>query len=276
MNRRNLLKAVASSTLLAPFAAKAQDRYQPENEAYEVTETELFLSGIPEEHDGLKVAQISDIHVGRNTPDGRILSAVKRINELKPDLVFLTGDYVTRKSDPLERVPIVLKNIAAPTFVVMGNHDHWADLKFIKSGFDKLGYAVLTNQHTVVRARGKDVTIFGIDDAVTKHDDVKETFKNASEGGTRLVLAHAPPTIDKLPGNENLACFSGHTHGGQFHIPGITERIYRGAGQPYVRGLYKVNGNQLYVNRGLGFGKGGPLMRVNSDPEVSVFTLRRG
>ena len=274
MNRRNLLKGLAGTALFAPLAAEAAK--QSENEAYEVSQTELHLAGIPEEHDGLKVAQISDIHVGRNTPDGRIISAVRRINELEPDLVFLTGDYVTRKSDPLERVPIVLKGLLAPTFVVMGNHDHWADLKFLKTGFEKLGYAVLANQHSIVNVRGKNLAVLGIDDAVTKHDDVSDTFKNAPQDGTRLVLAHSPPTIDKLPGNGNLACFSGHTHGGQFVVPGVTESVFRRAGQPYVRGLYQVNGNQLYVNRGLGFGKGGPLMRVNSDPEVSVFTLRRG
>lgn len=276
MNRRNLLKAAASSALFAPFMANAEARYQPGHEAYEVTETDIVLAGIPQEHDGLRVAQISDIHVGRNTPDGRIISAVNRINEMKPDLVFLTGDYVTRKGDPLERVSIVLKGLNAPTFVVMGNHDHYTDAKFLGDDFGKIGYTVLANQHSVVRVRGKAVTILGIDDAVTKHDNVTETFKNAAVDGTRLVLAHSPPTVDKLPGNANLACFSGHTHGGHFVIPGVTESIFRKAGQPYVRGLHKVNGNQVYVNRGLGFGRGGPMTRMGSEPEVSVFTLRRG
>lgn len=276
MNRRTLLKAVASSALLSPVVASAGARYQPDHEAYEVTNTDIVLAGIPHEHDGLRIAQISDIHVGRNTPDGRIISAVRHINELKPDLVFLTGDYVTRKGDPLERVAVVLKNIDAPTFVVMGNHDHVTDVEYLSEDFSKLGYAVLRNQHSVVRARGKDLTILGIDDAVTKHDDVAETFKNAAQSGTRLVLAHSPPTIDKLPGDANVACFSGHTHGGHFVIPGVTESIFRKAGQPYVRGLHKVNSNQVYVNRGLGFGRGGPVTRMGADPELSVFTLRRG
>lgn len=276
MNRRNLLKAVASSALLSPLLARASARHQPDHEAYEVTETDIVLAGIPEEHDGLKIAQLSDIHVGKNTPDGRIISAVRHINELEPDLVFLTGDYVTRKGDPLERVAIVLKNLAAPTFVVMGNHDHYTDCKYLGQDFGKLGYTVLQNQHSVVSVRGRDVTVLGIDDAVTKHDDVKATFKNAAQSGTRLVLAHSPPTIDKLPGDANVACFSGHTHGGHFVVPGVTEGVFRKAGQPYMRGLHKVNSNQVYVNRGLGFGRGGPVTRMGAEPELSVFTLRRG
>ena len=96
------------------MAARAQSAAN-EAELFEVTETELRFAGLPPEHDGLRIAQLSDIHVGRTTPDGRIISAVRKLNELKPDVVILTGDYVTTRRDPLDRVPQLLRDIAAPT-----------------------------------------------------------------------------------------------------------------------------------------------------------------
>ncbi len=93
-------------------------------------------------------------------------------------------------------------------------------------------------------------------------------------GGSRLVLAHTPTSVDKLPEYEGLLQLSGHTHGGQFNVGAVTDKLFAVARQPYLRGLFHVRGNQLYVNRGLGFGKGTRLPRVNSDPELTVFTLR--
>ncbi len=90
------------------------------------------------------------------------------------------------------------------------------------------------------------------------------------------MLAHAPPTLDALPKGAGLACFSGHTHGGQIFVAGVTDNLFSRAGQPYLRGHYRNHGNQLYVSRGLGFGKGSTLPRLNSDPEVAIITLRRG
>lgn len=271
LTRRHVL-AGAAGLMFGSGAANATSNMA---EYFELTETELPLPDIDPAHDGLRIAQLSDVHVGMSTPDGRIYAAVRAVNELKPDVVILTGDYVTHSSDPLPRVPLVLADLKAPTFVILGNHDHYVDAKRIRSGFERIGYTVLQNEHTVTRLKGAPLTVLGIDDGRTRHDDVEMTFKGAASKGTRLVLAHTPPTAEKLPPNANLPCFSGHTHGGQFApFPTLTEALFRRVGQPYVRGLYAVNGNHLYVNRGLGFGRGGPMARVGSEPELSVFTLR--
>lgn len=272
MTRREVMVGAAGAAggLIGTRADAAVNRA----EFYEVTENELELVGMDPAHDGLRIAQLSDVHVGGSTPDGRIISAVRRINELKPDLVILTGDYVTNRWDPVDRVPVVLNHLAAPTFAVLGNHDHQVDASGIRTGFERLGYTVLQNEHTVTRLRGAPLTILGVDDGASKHDDVAQTFKGSTAHGTRLVLTHLPNTADKLPENAGLATFTGHTHGGHVVIPGITDRIFRSVGRPYIRGLYSVRGNHLYVNRGLGFGRGGPAFRVGSEPELSVFTLR--
>ena len=243
---------------------------------FEQTQTDLWLPGIDDAHDGLRIGQLSDVHVGLSTPESRIRAAVERLNEAKPDLVFLTGDYVTHSERPVPQVPLALGGICAPVFVVLGNHDHWVNAPALREGFERLGYTVLQNAHTVTRARGRSLTVLGVDDGRSGHDDVAQTFRGARPDGTRLVLTHAPPTADKLPPDGNLACFSGHTHGGQVAVPKVTEAVMRRAGQPYVAGLYRTSGNNLlYVNRGLGFGRGGFAFRVRSDPELSWFTLRK-
>jgi hypothetical protein len=265
--RRNELKAVGPD----PLRPEARLRWR---DHFTLSENLLHVPGMHPEHDGLRIAHLSDIHVGQATSAVRIRRAVAEVNAGNPDLVFLTGDYVTHSPKPLPRVIELLAGFNRPVFVVLGNHDHWVDAHYLRTGFERLGYTVLQNEHRVVHMRGAPVTILGIDDGRTGRDDVEATFRGAPEAGTRLVLTHAPPTIEKLPPDGNLVQFSGHTHGGQFVVRGLTEAIFRRAGQPYIQGHYHVRGNQLYVNMGLGFGFGGPYLRRGTYPEVAFFTLR--
>lgn len=272
LSRRNVLAAMTAATF-APAAARAE-RKLIASEYFEVTELEVFLSGLDPAHDGLKVAQLSDIHIGSGVPDGRVIAAVRALNEAKPDLAVLTGDFVTTKRDPYERVPQLMGNLAVPAFAVLGNHDHWSNADGVKSGLVGVNIAVLQNENTTTRVRGADLTIIGVDDSTTRNDDVEAAFKGANKG-SRLVLTHTPACAKKLPAWEDLLCLSGHTHGGQWDVPRLTQGLFRTAGQPWYRGAYQVRGNQLYVNRGLGFGSGTRLPRINSDPELTMLTLRR-
>jgi predicted MPP superfamily phosphohydrolase len=257
---------------MMPIAARAE-RKLIANEFFEVSEIEVHLTSLDPAHDGLRIAQLSDLHIGYGVPDGRIISAVREVNSLKPDLVVLTGDFVTSKRDPLTRVPQLLETLDAPRVAVLGNHDHWSGLQTIRSGLERIGMSVLQNQNTAVRLRGVDFNVIGIDDSTTQNDDVDAAFKGAGLA-SRLVLTHTPTCAAKLPAWEDVLCLSGHTHGGQWDVPRLTKGVFRTVGQPWYRGAYSVRGNQLYVNRGLGFGKGTVLPRINSDPELTLITLR--
>lgn len=271
LTRRRMLQALTASAL-APMAAHAQRKLNA-SEYYEINELEVHLTSLDPAHDGLRIVQLSDLHIGNGVPDGRIISAIREVNSLAPDLVVLTGDFVTTRRDPLSRVPELLAPLEAPRVAVLGNHDYWSGPDVIHHGLERIGVSVLKNENTSLRLRGVDFNVIGIDDSTTKHDDVTAAYKGAGKA-SRLVLTHTPSCAKSLPAWEDVLCLSGHTHGGQWNVPKLTRGIYQAAGQPWFRGAYTVRGNQLFVNRGLGFGKGTRLPRINSDPELSVITLR--
>ncbi len=271
LTRRRLLQSL-SAAALTPLAARAE-RKMIATEFFEVSDVEVHLASLDPAHDGLRVVQLSDLHIGSGVPDGRIISAVREVNALKPDLVVLTGDFVTSKRDPLSRVPQLLEPIAAPRVAVLGNHDYWSGPRELHDGLERIGVSVLQNENTAVRLKGVDFHVIGVDDSTTQHDDVDVAYRGAGQA-SRLVLTHTPNAASKLPAWEDVLCLSGHTHGGQWDVPRLTQGVFRTVGQPWYRGAYRVRGNQLYVNRGLGFGRGTRLPRINSDPEVTLITLR--
>lgn len=240
---------------------------------FDVTHTVLHTPSVDPAHEGLLIAQLSDLHVGWHTPDERIREAIATINQARPDVVLLTGDFVTWSRRPLLDMAGVLQGLQAPVFACLGNHDHRVDARAVRRILEDLGYTVLQNTNTTMRIKGAPLTVVGVDDGTTRHDDVTAAFRGARSRGTQLVITHTPSTATKLPPNAGLVCFSGHTHGGAVMLGNVTPAVFRLCGEPFVRGLYQVGGNQLYVNRGLGFGT--PLSpRIRSEPEVSLFTLR--
>jgi predicted MPP superfamily phosphohydrolase len=219
------------------------------------------------------VAQLSDIHVGRRTPPARIKAALDAVNAFQPDLVVLTGDYLSHNQQGVGLLQEALGGLAAPTVAVLGNHDHWVDAAGATAALEGLGYAVLRNQHTVLRLRGVPFTVIGVDDLVTGHADPARALAGAP-GGSRLVLAHAPRTADLLrDAGTPLVVLSGHTHGGQISIPILTPLLATlVAREPYLRGFFRLGAVRLYVNRGVG--NTVTTVRLNSDPEVTSATLR--
>lgn len=271
LTRRDFLKGAAGAALAGaavPAAARTLERAR--------VETPIFtLPGLDPAHDGLRVAQLSDFHVGERTRPETIRDAIARANEFQPDLVVLTGDYLTRKRSGVALVRDLLGGLAAPTVAVLGNHDHWVDARGAERALSAHGYAVLRNRNTTLTLRGAPFTIVGIDDLLSGEARPREALAGAPRGGSRLALAHGPKTADALRRlGEPLLCLSGHTHGGQVHIPGLTPFMLRAlAHEPYERGLFRLGPVQLYVNRGIG--NSGMRIRVNSDPEVTLAVLRR-
>lgn len=273
ISRRNLLGGLGAG-LAATALPTAAFAHSGDPEYFEITRRERVIEGLDPVHDGLVVAHLTDLHVGDETPDGRLLSVLRAVREAKPDLVVLTGDYVTHSRAPLDHIPVVLAHLPGPAIAVLGNHDHYVDAPAVTKRMEAIGARVLRNQHTQVELRGKPLRVVGIDDGQSRHADPKLAFEGVPESEGALVLMHAPPTADLLPTNRGFLALAGHTHGGHMRFGVVTDSILRKFGQPYVRGDYRVRGNGLYVSRGLGFGDGTRLPRINADPELAFHVLR--
>ncbi len=267
--RRNFLKGaaiVAGAGAAAPVLA-VDDSLHPEHR-------EIVVDGLDPAHDGLRVAHLSDLHVGSLTPVACIRAAVEEANRFRPDLVVMTGDYLTRERREVGLIRELLGGLAAPTVATLGNHDRWVDPLGAGAALEHLGYEVLENENTTLRLRGAPFTVVGIDDLKTRHADPSRARAGARRG-SRLYLAHVPKTVDLLRRfDEPMLVLSGHTHGGQVNIPVLMPAIRWLAHEPYDEGLYRVGPIQLYVNRGVG--NVGLALRVNAPPEVALLTLRAG
>ncbi len=226
-------------------------------------------------HDGLRVAQLSDLHVGPRAVPAVVRSAIDQANAFEPDLVVLTGDFLSHRRNDLGAVRDLLGGLRGPVLAVLGNHDVWIDPGGAAAALRAHGYEVLENAWTTLRLRGAPFPVVGVGDHLTRRDDVATAIRGLpSRGAAPLVLAHGPRTAEKLGllGRPAL-CLSGHTHGGQISLPIVTPLLLASLREPYVRGHYRVGDVHLYVNRGIG--NSGLNVRVNSPPEVTLATLRQ-
>ncbi len=235
---------------------------------------EIVVPDLDPAHDGLRIAQLSDLHVGPLTPVERIRAAIDEANRFRPDLVALTGDYLSRDTGGVSLMREQLGGLEAPTVATLGNHDRWVDPRGAGAALEHHGYGFLENQNTTLMLRGAPFTVIGIDDLRTYSADPPKAMKGAS-AGSRLYLAHVPRTADLLANwGKPMLLLSGHTHGGQVNVPILMPALRWMAREPYSQGLYEVGKVQLYVNRGVG--NVGVALRLNAPPEVSLLTLRSG
>lgn len=256
--------------------AKPRPRPRRLAEPPHLVEREVVIPDLDARHDGLRVAQLTDVHCGRITPRAHIRAAVALANRARPDLVVMTGDYVNWRKDEVPLVTEQLGGLDAEHVVcTLGNHDYFADGDAVAVALLQAGYTVLRNQHTTVEVRGAPLHLVGIDDPVTRKDDIPAAFARLPVGGTRIVLCHCPEKVVELEAQGSHLVLSGHTHGGQINVRGITDRIFKRAGRRYYHsGLYEVGRTWLYVSAGIGFS--GVRVRAGrgTRAEVAVLTLR--
>jgi predicted MPP superfamily phosphohydrolase len=250
-----------------PILAAAQEEARGEHVTF-------ALPDLDPAHDGLRVAQLSDIHVGPRTSPEVIRRAVEAANRFAPDLVVLTGDFLSRRRAEVDGMRALLGGLAAPTVAVLGNHDVWVDPAGAAAALRGHGYEVLENAWTRIRLRGVPFTVVGVGDHLTRREDVRAATRGLPRSPAPLVLAHGPKSADALRALDRpLVCLSGHTHGGQINLPVLTPILLASLREPYVRGRYTLGQVQLYVNRGIGMS--GVGVRVNAPAEVTLATLRR-
>ncbi len=233
---------------------------------------EVPVPGLDPAHDGVRVAHLTDLHVGMLTPTRKILAALTAVEIAKPDLVVMTGDFVCYSPRFVDKLREVVRGIRAPVVNVLGNHDYWTDGDGVRLALERNGYAVLRNQNTTLTLRNAPFSIVGIDDAITRHSDVEKAYAGVRPQGSRLTLTHAPSMADRAALYGRGLILAGHTHGGHVNIPKITAGIAARMGSRYLAGFYGVGGSLLYVNRGIG--SSSVPIRAGAPAEVAILTLR--
>lgn len=243
----------------------------------EVKDVRLALPRLPRAFHGYKIVQISDIHAGKFLPDERLDRAVDIVNAQEPDLVAMTGDFVTRvyRGAPKDIVPF-MRRLRAKDGVtaILGNHDYWGSQgpDLMRKVIEASEMIDLNNRVHTVERDGEYLHIAGIDSVREGNNRLDLVLKQLPEEGCALLLAHEPDFADVAAktGRFDLQ-LSGHAHGGQVVIPGFGSPALPVLGRKYWRGHYMVEDMQLYVNRGLGMVR--LPVRLLARPEITVYTL---
>jgi predicted MPP superfamily phosphohydrolase len=233
---------------------------------------------LPTGSDGLRLVQVSDVHVGMIVRGERLARICDAVRKAKPDLLVSTGDFVDGQLDSLQDAMAQWRAIDPPygKYAVTGNHEFYAGLDSALAFTRDAGFRVLRNEADDRAIGGGRVRLVGVDDPTARQMGIfagpkEEALLAAAAQGPpafTILLKHQPIVREGSPGGFDLQ-LSGHTHGGQIAPFGFITRLFF----PHHRGYYELpRGSALYVSRGSGFW--GPPVRFLSPPEVTVFEIR--
>ena len=282
ITRRSMLKSLG-------YAAAGTALWAGEVERHwiDVVHQDIFVAGLPHQFEGMRIAQLSDIHLNEYTEPFLLRESIDTINRMQPDMVLITGDYVSAQVLPKKMTMNAAEECAAllgkiecrHRYAILGNHDYWAGDDHVTETLQHAGIPVLRNGFLPIERRGARIWLAGLEDPVSGHPDPDKAIPAAIRNSLNepiLLMCHAPDFIDELarhPAGRSVALvLSGHTHGGQVRLPLIGALHLPPCGQKYVQGLFNVGNMQLYVNRGIG--SVGVPFRFDCRPEITQFTLR--
>ena len=249
-----------------------------------VTRLNLPLRGFPPALNGLRIAQISDLHIGENLDREQLAKFVARVNELQPDVICITGDIIDSPSADMQGFLPILAGLRAAhgVFAILGNHDHYADADRVQHALQTLTpFTVLRDQATTIETDGARLHVVGVDDrgrdwarGVTQHPYLAGALAAIPAGEPVLLLSHRPDLFPQAATAGVALMLSGHTHGGQIAMPWFNGRLRNLAEfiTPYDRGLFERQGSFLYVNCGLGVT--GQRIRLFTPREITLVEAR--
>jgi uncharacterized protein len=270
ITRRQFLAGIG-----ATGAAISADAFGIEAHRVVLSRHDVRVRGLPPGLDGLRLAQVTDVHFPGNQIAAR--ATLEHLNREKPDIVLLTGD-MTESANALHHV----RDFAAEargklaTVALMGNWEYRARVNGtpVQETYSSAGVQLLINQSTTVDVGGEPLTLVGLDDAVAGHPDLWTARQNVRPNSTEIWLVHSPVFVSKPPpgvSTRPLMVLAGHTHGGQIRIPFLPPYTPFGAGR-FVEGWYRDTFAPLYVSRGIGTTT--IPARFRCPAELPIFTLR--
>jgi predicted MPP superfamily phosphohydrolase len=248
----------------------------------EITRQRIAIEKLPTEFDGFRIVQLSDVHHSPFLDEDRINEAVRMANDLRPDLVALTGDYISHSRNYIPGCARALGRLRAThgVFAVLGNHDHWTDGVMMRDALTGQGIRVLCNESAQIEKGVSRISLAGVDDLMVKRDDLRTALEDTRWEETRILLSHNPAIIREAARAGVDLVLSGHTHGGQINWRLLTgrkdrktARWLRRPSRRLMRGYAQLGSTQLYVNRGLGTVV--VPLRYGCPPEITLLEIIR-
>ncbi len=237
-----------------------------------VNRVEVKVKGFPQ--DQFSIVQLTDVHVGRTIKRDFIEYLVEKTNRLQPDLVVITGDLIDLPVSRIEYDLYPLKNLKAPVYFILGNHEYFHGPGEAIAYLRELGITPLLNEAVVIGDGEQQFNLVGLNDLTGLRSglfppDASSAFQSVDQTLACIVLAHQPKMIESMDDYRCDLMLSGHTHGGQIFPFGLLVMM----AQPYIAGLHQHKENrQIFVSRGAGYW--GPPLRVLAPSEISHIKIR--
>ncbi|MEQ1587681.1 MAG: metallophosphoesterase [Cyclobacteriaceae bacterium] len=294
ISRSQFLTNAALAATVIPFGAMAYGIISGAHD-YRVRRVSLKLPNLPKSFDGVRIAQVSDIHSGSFFNKTAVKGGVEMVMKEKPDMIFFTGDLVNNEADEVKEYIDVFNKLRAPlgVYSITGNHDYgdyknWASKEAKQQNFKDLieshkllGFDLLMNENRFIEQGGERLAVIGIENwgngRFSKYGKLDQAYSGTEEASTKILLSHDPSHWDAQvrPTHKDIdLMLSGHTHGFQF---GVEIGGFKWSPSQYAykqwAGLYKEGEQYLYVNRG--FGYLGYPGRVGMPPEITILELKR-
>lgn len=276
LNRRSFLGLSAASLGGVALYAGEISRHELSLEQHA-----LRLKRLPDAFRGMRIVQITDFHYAEFTEGWFLRDVVRRVNQLKPDMVLLTGDFISIGPLPhsyarrhMPECAAILSEIVCPLrYASLGNHDMEVGADYVTGPLREHGIPTLVNQAIALERGGQRLWLAGLGSACSDDADPAAAIPTAAQTGKEpvIVMAHEPDILPEVARYNADLMLSGHTHGGQIRLPLLPPLVLPPYGKRYVEGIFRHGPTQLYVNRGIG--AVGIPFRFNCPPEVTVFTL---
>lgn len=226
--------------------------------------------------DHLRIAHLTDLHVGRVTPRSVHDEAVRKTNAARPDLIVLTGDFVCHSQVYLADLEEIIRGFSAPVVCVLGNHDHWAGGPEVRHALLRAGAICLDNAWTSLTLRGQKLQVVGVDDAYTGHANVSRATRGLDPKIPAIGLSHIGEEADAFWRHHVPLVLSGHTHAGQITLARLHETMLgKLFGHKYIHGLYgdRRTHGALYVGAGIGASVMPVRLGDRGQREIALFEL---
>ncbi len=285
LTRRKFLQVTAGAAGAGVLAVGADASVLEPNHP-RLVRLDIPLARLPEAFDGFTIAHLSDFHYDPHLSIIPIRAAIEMVNQLNPDLIVLTGDFVTvpmianhfngKRRAALDAEPCahLLSQLRARVgrFSVLGNHDVGANRRLITEILNSCELPVLHNRSIPLERSGDRIWLSGLDDYLDGDPDIELALQGTPANEVVVMLIHEPDAADDVNQYPVDLQLSGHSHGGQIWIPGFGAPWLPPLARKYPRGLRQVGRLTLYTNLGLGTIR--LPIRLNCPPEVTLITLR--